>query len=416
MRIVVNDYSGHPFQVQLSRELARLGHVVLHLHFADFITPKGDLIRKADDPPTFDVDAITLGKPFPKNNLVKRRSFEKQYARNAIQRLEAFGPDLVVGCNNPLDAQSILQKWCAKSGVSFVFWLQDLYSVAITEILKKKNFVAGAAIGYWYRRLERKLLAKSDAIVAISNAFKEQLDAWHIRPDCVHVIENWGAIDTISVRPKRNPWSERHGLSDRKVVLYTGTLGFKHNPDTLLQLARRLTREGNGYLVVVSEGPAASYIASRSADEKLNVLVLPFQKASEYSDVLGSADVLVSIIEEAAAKYSVPSKVLSYLCAGRPQVLSVPLNNGSALMVSSSKSGLVVAPSDVEGFVGGVLAFLDNSERARAAGLAGRAYAEEAFDIRKIAANFLNVFKLVSRQRDLSHTAGAAARVAERTS
>jgi hypothetical protein len=41
MRIAVCDYCGHPFQVQLSRQLARRGHDVLHLHSADFVTPKG---------------------------------------------------------------------------------------------------------------------------------------------------------------------------------------------------------------------------------------------------------------------------------------------------------------------------------------------------------------------------------------
>ncbi len=30
MRILVHDYSGHPFQAQLSRELARRGHDVVH--------------------------------------------------------------------------------------------------------------------------------------------------------------------------------------------------------------------------------------------------------------------------------------------------------------------------------------------------------------------------------------------------
>jgi len=30
MRLLIHDYAGHPFQVQLSRELARRGHSVTH--------------------------------------------------------------------------------------------------------------------------------------------------------------------------------------------------------------------------------------------------------------------------------------------------------------------------------------------------------------------------------------------------
>ena len=41
MRILVNDYAGHPFQLQLSRSLARDGHTVLHTYFGAYQTPKG---------------------------------------------------------------------------------------------------------------------------------------------------------------------------------------------------------------------------------------------------------------------------------------------------------------------------------------------------------------------------------------
>ena len=43
LRVVVHDYVGHPFQVQLSRELARRGMDVLHLHCGSFRTGKGDV-------------------------------------------------------------------------------------------------------------------------------------------------------------------------------------------------------------------------------------------------------------------------------------------------------------------------------------------------------------------------------------
>jgi hypothetical protein len=36
MRILISDYSGHPFQVQLSRELARRGHGVTHSYSTGF--------------------------------------------------------------------------------------------------------------------------------------------------------------------------------------------------------------------------------------------------------------------------------------------------------------------------------------------------------------------------------------------
>src|SRR5262249_35278828 len=56
LRVVLHDYAGHPHQAQLSRELARRGHEVLHLHCPAYHSGKGALARGAADPPGFAVE------------------------------------------------------------------------------------------------------------------------------------------------------------------------------------------------------------------------------------------------------------------------------------------------------------------------------------------------------------------------
>lgn len=43
VKVLVHDYSGHPFQAQLSRSLARRGHTVVHSSCAAYVSGKGDL-------------------------------------------------------------------------------------------------------------------------------------------------------------------------------------------------------------------------------------------------------------------------------------------------------------------------------------------------------------------------------------
>ena len=62
-RILVHDYAGHPFQVQLSRELAARGHSVLHVHSASVQTPQGALVRRADESDRFGHKAYELKIP-----------------------------------------------------------------------------------------------------------------------------------------------------------------------------------------------------------------------------------------------------------------------------------------------------------------------------------------------------------------
>jgi colanic acid biosynthesis glycosyl transferase WcaI len=401
LRIVLTDYSGHPFQVQLSRELARRGHDVLHLHFADFLTPKGRLAVDPDDPRTLTIEAITLDRPFAKYALLRRRFQEIEIGRRIARRVAAFGPDVVVGCNLPLDSLHQLVRRCRRSNWPFVFWQQDIYSVAIDKILTRKFGLVGRFAGWFYRRLERQALAASTAIVVIAGEFLGALKTdFGITRDGVHVIPNWAPLPEIPVRPKRNPWSERHGLADGEVVLYSGTLGLKHDASKLLALAERLRARPHARLVVASEGLSADWLAAEARRRQLDhLVVLPFQPFEAYADVLGSADVLVALLESDAGSFSVPSKVLSYLCSGRSIVISAPAENLACRVVTQSGAGRAVSSEQTEAFVAAVDWFLDHPELRQSAGEAGRTYAETEFDIVRIGNRFEQILTDAAARR-----------------
>ncbi|HSQ03891.1 MAG TPA: glycosyltransferase, partial [Burkholderiales bacterium] len=280
MRIVICDYSGHPFQVELSRCLAARGHDVLHLHFAEFQTPKGSLAARPDDPPTFHSEGITIAEPFAKENFAKRRFQEIKVGDLAAARALAFDPDVAVGCNMPLDAQNRFHKACAREDVTFVFWLQDIYSRAISHFLAKKLGPLGGAIGHYYTALEKRLLRSSDAVVAISDGFRPTLRTWGVNEAAISVIPNWAPLSEIHPVPKDNAWARRHGLQEKTVALYSGTLGLKHDPAFLLHLARA-GGPRDLQVVVVSEGPAVSWLNQQKKVEHLaNLVLLPFQPMS----------------------------------------------------------------------------------------------------------------------------------------
>jgi len=394
MRILINDYSGHPFQVELSRELARRGHDVLHIYSADFVTPKGDLLRHADDPATFAVEAVSTGKTFSKYNLLKRRKQDYAYAALVRAKIEAFQPDLVTGCNNPLDAQNAIQSFCRARNIAFVFWLQDLYSVAIKSILARKLSLPGHMIGLWYERMERAMLQRSDHVVPIADDFSPRLSAWKVPRDKISVVENWASIEKIRPGTRDNLWRGTQNLGASRVVLYSGTLGLKHNPDLLIAIAQAVSDLSDVQVIVTSEGKYAEELAVKAEALRLrNLRVLPFQPFDVYPDVLATADVLVAMIEPDAASYSVPSKVLSYLCAGRPIILSAASQNLAARIVSRAGAGCVIEPQDTHGLVASVRGYLEDAGARHEAGIAARAYAETTFNIEGIAEQFETVFK-----------------------
>ncbi len=392
MRIVVCDYSGHPFQVELSRCLASRGHAVLHLHFAEFQTPKGELAVLPVDPPNFRVEGISTGRGFDKRQFLRRPFLEAKVGSLFAARALRFGADVVVGCNMPLDAQRKLRAACATRGVRFVFWLQDIYSQAIHHYLSAKLGILGHAIGLYYRRLEGELLRSSDAVVAISEKFLEPLSRWGVGGLTVRVIPNWAPLSEIYPVAKDNPWARRHGLHDKLVALYTGTLGLKHDPALLLELAQASASSGL-HVVVVSEGAGADWLAERKRELHVgNLMILPFQPMEQYPKVLGAGDLLLAMVGEEAAAFSVPSKILSYLAAGKPIVASIPGDNDAAMAIRTAAAGFIVDPRDRSGFVVNTLRLASSADLRATLGGNARAVAERRFDINTITDRFEELF------------------------
>lgn len=399
MRLVLCDYSGHPFQVELSRALAARGHDVLHLHFANFQTPKGKLQRLPGDPKGFAVEGLRLERGFDKQAFLRRRFWEAKVGALAAARALAFNAELVVGCNMPLDAQRKLQQTCRQRDIAFVFWLQDVYSAAIHHYLSAKLGLLGRAIGRHYMRLEGRLLRRSDAVVAISEKFRTPLERWEVAPARVRVIPNWAPLSEICPVAKDNDWARARGLVTKLVALYTGTLGLKHDPALLRDLALSGAAQGLE-VVVVSEGAGADWLAAeKSARGIANLTLLPFQPMERYPEVLGAGDILLAMVGEEAAGFSVPSKILSYLAAGKPIVASIAADNDAAATIEAAEAGTVVHPGDTARFCSTVFKLAADKFLRETLGANARAFAERSFAIEGIADRFEAVFNDLAQIR-----------------
>lgn len=389
MRILISDYSGHPFQVELSRELARRGHTVRHLHFAGFQTPKGKLLVQSDDPPGLEIEGITLGQPFAKSSFVKRWQQEHAVGRAIATNLLAFAPDLVISSNAPLDTQRHILAASRKAGAGFVFWLQDIYSAAITRVVPEKLPVVGHAIAAWYRHLEFAMLRASDQVVAITEDFRPELERAGVNPARITAIENWAPLDDLPSMPRDNAWAAANYPADGLRFVYSGTLGYKHNPHWLPELARQFPA---AQVCVFSEGEVATALAGQAASDGLgNLVVRPWVPMADLPAMLAGADVLVAFVEPEAGIYSVPSKILTYLAVGRPILAAMPTANLAARLIETHRAGLVCGCDATAEFAKNAAELANNPPIRTQFGANGRDYALRNFAISGIADRFMAV-------------------------
>ncbi len=400
MRVIVNDYAGHPFQVQLSRELARRGHEITHLYMEHLQTPRGALAKASGDPDGLEIEGLGIGGTFEKYSLFKRPFQERAYGHLLGRKVDAVKPDIVISANTPLGSQAILQAACTRNSSKFIFWVQDLLGIGIQRVMKRKIPIAGTLIGSRYINLEKKLLRTSDAVVLITEDFIPVMDEWGVDPEKLQVIENWAPLDEMPPRPRDNPWAREHGLAGKTCLLYSGTLGFKHDPDLLLGLSRHFRGREDVNVVVVSEGFGADWLKEQKAAHGLdNLTILDFQPYAVLPDVLSGGDILVAILEPDAGVFSVPSKVLTYMCVGRPLLLAVPPENLAARIVSRNEAGLVVPPGDAKAFIAAAEKLVNDPQLRAYHGDKARRYALNTFDMDRLGDRFEGLFRTLLHEQ-----------------
>jgi colanic acid biosynthesis glycosyl transferase WcaI len=398
MRILVHDYAGHPFQVQLSRCLAGRSHEVLHAYCGSTHTPRGSLQKRPSDSERFNVRALDLGGVIPKTGYWRRFRMEAEYGNLLVEACRDFKPEVVLSANTPSLPQKRLARHCRQHGIRHVFWVQDIYGIAAYNLLKRKLPIIGSAVGRYFISLDRASARLSDAIVVITEDFRPTFENWGIDPARIYAIHNWSVLDELPLRPRDNDWSREHHLSAGPRFLYSGTLAMKHNPSLLLELAKLLDSRGDGRMIVVSEGAGVRWLAREAHAANVRSLTFfPFQPFERMADVLGSADVQVAVLEPDAGIFSVPSKVLSYMCAGRAILGVMPGQNLAARLVVENNAGRVVEPADLPGLRRSAEELLDSPSLREACGAAARRYAELHFDIDRITDQFEQVLRRSGR-------------------
>ncbi|MGN6161648.1 MAG: glycosyltransferase family 4 protein [Marmoricola sp.] len=378
MKLLVHDYAGHPFQAQLSRSLADRGHVVVHSYCAAYGSGKGRLESLPGEALRF--EPIGVGFSIAKMDFGRRLIQEIKLGFELVRQIRRERPDVVMVANAPIPTLSVMALFLMLLRTPWVLWHQDVQAVAIRSFAGEKLSRSFRLVADGIEIAERWCARRAAAIVVISDGFLGVHDDWGTAAKTT-VIPNWAPVDEIVPVPRDNAWSTEVGLDLRPRLVYSGTLGLKHNPALLPQLAARARQRGvDAQLVIVNEGPAQEVLRTEAERLGVDLVLLPFQPYERLSEVLGSADVLVVLLEKDAGVFSVPSKTLSYLCAGRPVLGMMPSENLAAGLVEQI-GGCVVSPeaSSLDEAAAFVADVTGEPERALQIGKAARDLAEREF-------------------------------------
>ncbi|MFC7504745.1 glycosyltransferase family 4 protein [Nocardioides sp. CPCC 206347] len=398
MRILVHDHSGHPFQAELSRELARRGHDVTHSYVEGYVSGKGKLEAAPGETITF--EGIGGAKLIDNQRMAQRLVREVRRGFELVRHVRRVNPDITMMSNVQIPTLVIFAFAMAVLRKPWVLWHQDVYAIAVKSFSGSKLPKHFAVVAWAFEVAERWCSRRAAAIVVIASSFVPVHEKWGTAAK-VTVIPNWAPLDEIRPVERKNDWAIEHEVDDVRTLVYSGTLGLKHNPELLVHLAKATADAGQPVrLVVVNSGPAVDVLRAEAERLDVPITLLPFQPYERLPEVLGSGDVLVVLLEKEAGAFSVPSKTLSYLCAGRPVLGLMPAENLASSLVTRA-GGLVLPPAEASVAEAGawLVQVLQDDEMRTELGEASRDLAEQEFALDGCATKFEGLLRTHVRAR-----------------
>lgn len=279
-------------------------------------------------------------------------------------------------------------------GAALVTWVQDLWPQSLEATGYVRNPRALAAVA----RAVRWIYARCDLLLVQSPSFVAPVKALAgATPVAVHLNPGEAPTATDGELPPALaalPWGR--GFN----IVFAGNLGQAQGLDTVLEAAA-LTGSASGIRwILVGSGARSEWLAEQVRTRGLSQVLLPGRfAASVMPALLARADaLLVSLVPGEAMSQTIPSKVQSYLCAGRPILASV--DGEGARVVREAGAGLDTPAGDARALAEAArsLAALDARSLHRM-GESGREYHRRHFDPAQLARDLMEHFERAREAR-----------------
>jgi colanic acid biosynthesis glycosyl transferase WcaI len=270
----------------------------------------------------------------------------------------ASTPPLVLGLGSAVVARA--------RNIPLVWWVQDLHP----EIATALDLASGS--GPAFRVLHRAhdwILRGACTVVAISAAQRQTLlEAYpSLCPDRVVVLENpaaHGHATELGEPP----------CGEQLIVSYTGNLGRSQGLEHVLDVAAAV-RHLPVRFVLHGNGAAEASLRRATSERKLdNVEFSGFATDEEYLQLLHRTHVLMLVLRPGVDRYSFPSKLWTYLAAGRPIIALAGPGGAVEQTLQQSRAGVFAPWGDMPASVAAITELVDEQRRSELAAAARTYY------------------------------------------
>jgi colanic acid biosynthesis glycosyl transferase WcaI len=306
-------------------------------------------------------------------------------------------PDVVVLVSPALfaSAVAIVRARLSPRKPAIVVWVQDLYSLGITE-----TGAGGGAVASFIAWVESKTLRSATRVVVIHARFAAYVaEKLGVDSERIEIVRNWSHLKPSPI-PNIAAVRARHGWrANETVILHAGAMGTKQGLENVVDAARLADAQDLPLRFVLLGNGSQRKMLEEYADGVTRLDFLDSLDDAAFQDALGSADVLLVNEKPGVSEMAVPSKLTSYFSTGRPVLAATDPSGVTAGEVTAADGGLVVRSGEPQTLVDGCLQLRSDPQRAADLGLNGQRYRQEVLAEEAALTQYAEILTSLAAQR-----------------
>jgi glycosyltransferase involved in cell wall biosynthesis len=268
----------------------------------------------------------------------------------------------------------------------WIFELRDIWP----ESIKTVGALNQGYIINTLERIELALYRDATKVVAVTDAFKENLISRGIDKEKIEVITNGSNLELFSARVKDIALLKQLNLENKFVVGYIGTHGLAHSLDFIVRSISKVTDKEIHFLFI-GDGAMKKSIVQIAEELKLsNITFLNAIPKEEVPSYLSICDVsLAPLKNEENFKTVIPSKIFEAAAMEKPTLLGV--EGQAQKILEKYHAGICFKPEDEKDFLDKLQILKDKKNYLER--IEGCKALAKAYDRKKLAREMLEVIQ-----------------------
>lgn len=239
-----------------------------------------------------------------------------------------------------------------------------------------------------YGVIDRHILRRYNAVVAVSNDVRRRLLDSGVQPDRIRLIRNG-----IDLRPFTNAKpSLRHLAPEGGLIIgWIGRLTHDKGPDLFLRAIAALRPEfPTARYLMVGEGPHRPQVERLIRDLGIGDIVHLLGQRSDMPSVYASCDLMVS----SSRLEGLPMAILEGMASALPWV--APAVGAIPMVIRNDQNGILISPDNVDLLTSSTACMMRDSEKRSDMGIVGRRLTSSEFSAERMSEDYLGVYKDVT--------------------